>query len=406
MEVPPYVLSVMDILHACGYDAYLAGGCVRDLLLARIPKDWDITTSALPAQILSLFDKTLDIGREHGTIVVLKPEGSVDITTFRVEGRYRDHRHPDEIRFTGCLEEDLSRRDFTINAMAMDRNGEIIDLFDGQKDIRNGILRCVGDPLARFSEDALRMMRCLRFAAQLGFTVEGSTCRAISSCSHLIRYVSRERIRDELSKILLSQEPGILYLVYKTRLLSHFLPALHHTLRRNRNFLRDVICLDMKSLPYFLPLRLALLLSGSEPDMAEKMLKDLHFEHKIIQKVMIFLHHSSPPPVPDAYSVRKIMVKTGRDLFPYLLDFWSVAGKSDETHLSALRHWYDEAVLNCECISLSELEVGGDDLLRLGWKKGREIGMILNDLLEQVILDPRLNQKDILLGLIRARQSV
>ena len=175
-QIPSKVETIINILETAGCEAYAGGGCVRDTLLGRTPNDWDITTSARPEQVKELFHRTVDTGLAHGTVTVLMDKEGFEVTTYRVDGEYEDGRHPKEVTFTASLEEDLKRRDFTINAMAYNHRKGLVDLFDGQKDLEGKVIRCVGDPLERFTEDALRIMRAVRFSAQLGFSIEEESC--------------------------------------------------------------------------------------------------------------------------------------------------------------------------------------------------------------------------------------
>ena len=199
--------GILRILQDAGFEAYYVGGCVRDRLLGRPCSDWDITTSALPEQVMTLFDHTVPTGVRHGTVTVLLDKEQAEVTTFRDDGAYSDSRHPEQVRFVRSLRDDLSRRDFTVNAMAQAPDGRIIDLFGGQADLKAELLRCVGDPETRFREDALRMLRACRFAAQLGFTIEEATWGGITVCAPLCANLSRERVRDEVQKVLLSEQP-------------------------------------------------------------------------------------------------------------------------------------------------------------------------------------------------------
>ena len=217
---PP--ISILNTLQSHGYAAYFVGGCVRDTLLGRPVHDWDITTSALPEQTMAVFPKTVPTGIQHGTVTVLEDGEAYEVTTFRCDGEYRDSRHPATVRFVSDLREDLSRRDFTVNAMAMNTAGEITDPFGGRTDLQNRIIRCVGDPTKRFCEDALRMLRALRFSAQLGFDIEKQTYLAIRSCASLCADLSAERVRDEVEKTLLSPSPEVAADMVSLGLLSGF----------------------------------------------------------------------------------------------------------------------------------------------------------------------------------------
>ena len=203
LEIPAYVRETLTALETAGHQAYCVGGCVRDSLLGRMPEDWDVTTSALPEETMKVFgNRAIPTGLKHGTVTVCCQEGKVETTTFRRDGVYADHRHPEQVTFTPDLTEDLARRDFTVNAMATDLRGTVYDPFDGQADLQEGILRCVGDPERRFSEDALRILRCLRFAAVLGFSIEPETGKALLTCRNLLREMAPERVHEELTKLL------------------------------------------------------------------------------------------------------------------------------------------------------------------------------------------------------------
>ena len=224
MQIPEKVKDIIEKLEQNGYEGYAVGGCVRDSVLGRVPEDWDITTSAKPEEIKRLFRKTIDTGIAHGTVTVMMDGEGFEVTTYRVDGDYVDHRHPKTVTFTPNLEEDLKRRDFTMNAMAYNPREGIVDLFGGMDDIQKGCIRCVGNPSERFSEDALRMLRGVRFAGQLGFTLEKETKEGIRLLADTIARVSAERIQVELTKLLLSKEPEKLLLAEETGLCHVILP--------------------------------------------------------------------------------------------------------------------------------------------------------------------------------------
>ena len=224
INIPQKAEQILHILNEAGYEAYVVGGCVRDSILDRVPGDWDITTSALPEQVKELFHRTVDTGIQHGTVTVMMGKEGFEVTTYRVDGEYHDGRHPDAVTFTRSLEEDLKRRDFTINAMAYHPGHGLVDLFGGMEDINRKIIRCVGDPVERFTEDALRMLRAVRFSAQLGFTVEENTKAALARMSGNLEHVSAERIQTELVKLLVSDHPDYLRTAWETGLTREFLP--------------------------------------------------------------------------------------------------------------------------------------------------------------------------------------
>ena len=234
-EIPQKVEIIINILEKAGYEAYAVGGCVRDALLGRTPNDWDITTSAKPEQVKALFHRTVDTGIAHGTVTVLLEKEGFEVTTYRVDGEYEDGRHPKEVTFTACLEEDLKRRDFTINAMAYNPRKGLVDLFEGQKDLENKVIRCVGDPLERFTEDALRIMRAVRFSAQLGFSLEEETRKALSVLAPNLKHVSAERIQVELVKLLVSPHPDYLRIAYEAGVTREFLPEFDRCMETPQN---------------------------------------------------------------------------------------------------------------------------------------------------------------------------
>lgn len=235
INIPQKAEQILHILNEAGYEAYVVGGCVRDSILDRVPGDWDITTSALPEQVKELFHRTVDTGIQHGTVTVMMGKEGFEVTTYRVDGEYHDGRHPDAVTFTRSLEEDLKRRDFTINAMAYHPEHGLVDLFGGMEDINRKIIRCVGDPVERFTEDALRMLRAVRFSAQLGFTVEENTKAALARMSGNLEHVSAERIQTELVKLLVSDHPDYLRTAWETGLTREFLPEFDACMETEQN---------------------------------------------------------------------------------------------------------------------------------------------------------------------------
>ena len=224
IEVPKKAQQIISALQEQGYDAYVVGGCVRDSLLHRFPADWDITTSAKPEEVKKIFKRTVDTGLQHGTVTVLLGKEAFEVTTYRIDGEYEDSRHPKEVIFTGNLEEDLKRRDFTINAMAYNDRAGLVDIFGGQEDLENHVVRCVGEPEERFTEDALRILRAVRFSAQLGFSIEEGTRKAARTLAHTLEHISAERIQAELVKLLISPYPQYLGTAWELGLTKIFLP--------------------------------------------------------------------------------------------------------------------------------------------------------------------------------------
>ncbi len=235
IELPEAVRNIIHTLQNAGYEAWAVGGCVRDSILGRVPDDWDITTSARPEQVKAIFKKTVDTGIQHGTVTVLWNRAGYEVTTYRIDGEYEDSRHPKEVQFTASLREDLRRRDFTINAMAYNEEAGLVDIFGGMEDIRAKKIRCVGDPMERFSEDALRMMRAVRFSAQLGYEIEEETEEAICRLSRTLQKISAERIRTELVKLLISSHPELLEACWKTGMTAVFLPEFDRMMETSQN---------------------------------------------------------------------------------------------------------------------------------------------------------------------------
>ena len=235
IEMPQAVKEIIERLESAGYEAFAVGGCVRDAVLGRVPADWDITTSAMPEEVKGLFSRTIDTGIQHGTVTVMKDHVGYEVTTYRIDGEYEDARHPKEVSFTSNLVEDLKRRDFTINAMAYNDRVGIVDEFDGIEDLEKGIIRCVGEAKDRFGEDALRMLRAVRFSAQLGFKIDETTKEAINELAPNLEKISAERIQAELVKLLVSDHPEYLRAAYETGITAVVLPEFDDIMKQEQN---------------------------------------------------------------------------------------------------------------------------------------------------------------------------
>ena len=348
IDLPQNVDKIITTLQQNGFEAYAVGGCVRDSILGRIPGDWDITTSAMPEETKSLFQKTFDTGIEHGTITILLDGEGYEVTTYRIDGEYEDSRHPKEVTFTRCLEEDLLRRDFTINAMAYNHKDGLVDLFGGVEDLKRRVIRCVGDAYARFSEDALRIMRGVRFAAQLGFDIEEETRNGMKELAHTLKNISAERIQVELVKTMISPNPTLLSVAYELGITKQFLPEFdqmmmtkqenphhkytvgEHTLCaldnvRNDKVLRLTMLLhdigkpavktvDEEGVAHFYKH------SAESESIAKKVLKRLKFDNDTLNKVTkLVFYHDYRMPATDKH-VRRAINKIGEELFPYYLE--------------------------------------------------------------------------------------
>ena len=391
IKIPAPAEEILTKLNENGYEAYVVGGCVRDMILGREPGDWDITTSALPEQVKQVFRRTVDTGIQHGTVTVMMGDEGYEVTTYRIDGEYADGRHPDSVTFTPSLTEDLKRRDFTVNAMAYNGNTGLVDEFGGMEDLDRGIIRCVGEPMDRFSEDALRILRAIRFSAQLGFAIEGRTYEAIRAIAPNMVHVSKERIQAELTKLLLSPHPGHISMVYEIGISPYVSETFH-----------KVPLLGMPSVPAQVPpvrhMRWAAFLRKCMPDEAVKILKDLKLDNDTINRVRTLISWQDYGLGPDKYSIRIAMSRMEPDLFDDLLEFrmcLSEAGARQDLGHTALL--VDEIRRAGDCISLKTLAVGGNDIIKAGIRPGREVGLTLARLLEMVLEEPARNTKEYLL---------
>ncbi len=384
---PKYVRSVLTTLQARGHMAYLVGGCVRDMLMGVHPHDWDICTSALPEQVQALFPHTLPVGLRHGTVVVMVASRKVEVTTFRSEGGYSDHRHPDDVRFVGDLTADLARRDFTMNAIALPPDGLVVDPFGGVRDIESKIIRSVGEPDRRFEEDALRMFRALRFSARLGFRVEEETAAAIVRQAPLAAALSPERVRDEVEKLLLSPRPERMDELIAAGLLDAYLLAR----------LPDYISLfRLNAAPRKALFRWAMLCELLEEQgcirAAEDFLLRLRLDSRTIRccsDCAAILRLPTP--------ARPVDWK--RQLNQYGTEAVICAARCRDALQGGHSYRALRAVLNSgECFSMKHLAVTGDDLLALGLR-GPALGDMLQFLLDYVMEFPENNRRELLLSL-------
>lgn len=433
INIPQKAAQILKTLNAAGYEAYVVGGCVRDSILGREPGDWDITTSALPEQVKELFRRTVDTGIQHGTVTVMMDKEGFEVTTYRVDGEYHDGRHPDAVTFTRSLEEDLKRRDFTINAMAYHPEHGLVDLFGGMEDIGKRIIRCVGNPVERFTEDALRMLRAVRFSAQLGFTVEENTKAALARMSGNLEHVSVERIQTELVKLLVSDHPDYLRTAWETGLTREFLPEFdacmeteqntpHHCYTVGEHILKSLTEIENDRL-----LRITMLLhdiakpvvkktDGNGRDhfkthgpagekLAGKILRRLKFDNATIRNTCRLIRYHDLRPAPAAEDVRRSVNLIGEDLFPLYLKVQKADLLAQSTYkredklarLSGVTETYQGILKRGECTSLKMLAVSGKDLINAGHPAGPELGDLLERLLDCVLKDPSLNTKEKLL---------
>ena len=437
IRLPEHVTFILHTLESAGFEGYAVGGCVRDALLGREPQDWDITTNARPLQVKELFPRTIDTGLQHGTVTVMLDHTGYEVTTYRIDGEYEDGRHPKEVSFTGSLREDLMRRDFTINAMAYNETDGLVDLFEGKEDLERGIIRCVGDPKERFSEDALRMMRAIRFSAQLGFAIDPQTLEAVCALSDTIEKISAERIQTELLKTLTSAHPDAVRIFYETGLSAHFLPELdammetdqnnpHHCYSVGEHTLHSLLYVETDKV-----LRLTMLLHDvAKPQckttdeagidhfhghpaqgaqMARVILRRLKLDNDTIARVTQLIRwHDDNPPLTER-NVRRAVYRVGSAQYPaiFAVKRADILAQSDYQREEKLRYvddyetLYTQILEKNQCLSIRDLAVNGADLLAAGVPQGRQIGEYLDQLLQLVLEQPELNTREYLLETVQ-----
>ncbi|WP_303836650.1 CCA tRNA nucleotidyltransferase [Ruminococcus flavefaciens] len=424
--------KILTELEDHGFEAYMVGGCVRDSILGRLCNDVDITTNALPEQMLAVFSgyKVIPTGIKHGTVTVLCGGESFEITTYRIDGEYTDHRRPDEVRFTADIADDLGRRDFTVNAVAMDRHGNIVDPFGGRADMDAGIIRCVGVPQERFSEDALRILRAVRFSSQLGFAVDKATADAVHGMREQLADISRERVRDELDKLICGENAVNVLLEYSdviTAVIPEFEPSIgldqrspyhrysvwEHTVRalgtapkENMKLRRALLYHDIGK-----PACMKLDETGRGhfkqhdrvgAEMAAAIMKRLHYDNKTIAYTTALIANHSKK-LRSKADVKKMMFRIGDELFLELMEMKKCDNSAknefvlEEISLfDRLKELGREVIANDECRSIRGLAVTGSELVQLGLK-GAEIGEIQKEMLGLVIEEQLPNSRDELL---------
>lgn len=442
IDLPPKAEYILETLYSAGYEAYVVGGCVRDAILGREPEDWDITTSAEPKQVKALFPRTIDTGLQHGTVTVMLGQEGFEVTTYRIDGKYEDGRHPAQVQFTPSLREDLRRRDLTINAMAYNRREGLVDEFGGLADIRAGRIRCVGNAEERFGEDALRILRAIRFSAQLGYEIQKETQEAIRSLAPTLEKISLERIQVELVKLLCSPHPEVLRLAYDSGVTKVFLPEFdrmmetaqnhpHHCYSVGEHTLHALCCVAPGRI-----LRLAVLFHDmGKPDtlevdgegithfhgharagaaMAREVLRRLRFDNETTCQVcrLVLFHDYGNGQEPDLRAARRLLYKAGEEIIPDIFalkraDILAQSRLQREEKLHRAGQWQllcEKVLEERQCVSLRDLAVTGKDLLGLGMKPGRRLGELLERLLLLVLEDPDLNTREVLLA--RAREML
>lgn len=394
IEIPPFVQTVLNRLRERGHSAYIVGGSLRDLLLGTAPHDWDVTTSARPEQTLEAFADfpTIPTGLQHGTVTVLSDRIPIEITTYRVDGTYTDSRRPDSVTFTDRLSEDLARRDFTVNALAYSPEGGLVDLFDGREDLRNRILRAVGDPQKRFTEDALRILRGFRFSAQLDFAIEPQTLAAMRDTRAGLQRISAERILAELSRLLTSPAaPRAWDALCGADILPLILPRMAE--KQTRPLSAAAVGLDR--LPRELAPRLAWLFFGMTQEDICADLTALKPSTRLREEVLLLTGSPAPPAEMTPASARRLIRRFGEGA-DAALSLWECAGYD----IGELRGLADMVRTEGFCRSIADLAVNGNDLLRVGIPRGKELGETLKGLLEYVTDHPEDNRREVLLEIV------
>lgn len=457
IQIPEPVEYIIDTLTEAGYEAYAVGGCVRDTILGRTPGDWDITTSAKPLEVKKLFRRTIDTGIEHGTVTIMIQKTGYEVTTYRIDGEYEDNRHPKSVEFTSNLVEDLKRRDFTINAMAYNPKTGLVDVFQGLKDLEKKVIRCVGKAEDRFDEDALRILRAVRFAAQLGFTIEEETTRAIEKKAEHLNAISAERIRVELVKLLTSPHPDMLLTASELGITKVILPEFdmmlatpqtnpHHiynvgvhtieTIKAMRRLvieekafssefleiddkLYTVLCLTMLLHDMAKPQTRTIDATGRDhfhghpaisAKMAKEILRRLKFDNYTINLVVRLIDSHDERLESEPVAVRKAANAIGTDIMEllFLVQYADISGQDPATFqykyedLLKAKQTYEDCLRRGEAMNQSQLAINGKDLIEQGFAPGVALGQLLKFLLKEVLVHPEYNTREKLLSLAEA----
>ena len=394
IDIPDFVGTVLTRLRECGHSAYIVGGSLRDLLLGGVPHDWDVTTSARPEQTLAAFSDftTIPTGLQHGTLTVLIDHVPIEITTYRIDGTYTDARRPDSVTFTDRLSEDLARRDFTVNAMAYSPEGGLVDLYGGREDLAAGILRAVGEPQRRFTEDALRILRGFRFSAQLDFAIEPQTLAAMRDTREGLRKISAERILAELSRLLTSPAaPRAWEALVGADILPLILPR---TARLQARTLSNTLR-GLAVLPPDLAVRLAWLFLGLSEEDIRADLNALKPSTRLKEDTLLLTASVAPPGEITPAGARRLIRRYG-ELTDGAISLWECSGQD----VSELRAFVDTVRAEGFCRTVADLAISGNDLIAIGIR-GRALGEVLKGLLEYVTDHPEDNRREILLDLVR-----
>lgn len=428
---------ILKTLGNAGFEAYIVGGAVRDNIMGKIPSDYDIATNALPRQIKALFPKTIDTGIKHGTVTVIDNKIGYEITTFRKEDKYIDNRHPDNVNFVSDIETDLKRRDFTMNAIAYNPVRGVVDIFGGIEDIKNKTIRCVGDSSERFKEDALRMIRAVRFSACLNFEIDEETKKSIRKYSVLIKNISAERILSELNTILLCDYPSRMKILYETGLMRYIIPELcvcFNTAQNNKYHIYNVgdhIMNAVENTPNDLIIRWAALLHDvgkpacickdqngifhfyghhrESVRMADDILHRLRMDRESIAGILTLIENHDVRIDSHPASVKRVLARTGEELFLKLLLLQEADNRAKNqkflddklARLQSIYSQYLRIIAEGQPYMVSHLAINGKDMIKMGYRAGREIGDVLKILLDEVVIDPSLNTREYLVKRVK-----
>lgn len=431
-QIPKEAICIIDTIEKAGYEAYIVGGCVRDLLMGRVPHDWDITTSAKPEQIKAVFRRTYDTGIKHGTVTVILNEAHFEVTTYRIEGEYKDFRRPEEVSFVEDITLDLSRRDFTMNAIAYHPIRGFMDPYNGQEAIKRRCISSVRSAKERFTEDALRILRAVRFSAQLGFAIDEDTLHGIEACKELLTHISKERIRDEFLKICVSDRPTHINLLKELGLLEYIIPEFIKAYDTPQNHPHHVYhvaqhtLVAMENIAPTIRLRLTMLLHDlgkahtrttdkngidhfynhpkKSVELAGQILRDLKLDNRMIKEVsaLIYFHDYHIKHTLDKVYVKKMLMEIGPELFDDLMKVQLADAKAQNPEklepkvkgIERQKRLKQEVMANNEPYQKSMIAITGADLMEAGIPRGKEIGWLLDKALDKVIHDQSFNEKD------------
>ncbi len=394
MKLPVNVNIVLEALYNNGFSAYVVGGCVRDFLLGKEPKDYDVTTSALPEQVIEVFKgyEVIPTGLQHGTVTVMVGGMPIEVTTFRVEAGYSDGRHPDSVMFALSVEDDLMRRDFTMNAIAYNKWRGFVDVYGGYDDIENKTIRCMGNPYNRFNEDGLRILRAIRFAAQLGFEIENETSNAIHDCRHLLDNISKERIQNELCKILMSDNCGCHIMCEYEDVIEMFLP--NTKLRFSQRMFMSKLSSEPTDKSDDIISRLAIMFNN-DSDEAYVRLKELRFSNDIVDNVTQLVKYRMfdlPTNKPD---MKKFMNNINVEQMQRLIFIKKIKAvlQEDIDNITMSEIIFNQIIDNNECYNLKQLKINGNDLMDRGVRHGEDVGNMLKRILNMVIEEQLKNDR-------------